>query len=102
MGASFQHHNEDIVPYSHFQEQLRPVHHLQNKEDEDTIAQCEQHRVPRFNILFSAIKQRIGNATEVHNLPNEICRYGVAAETEQPPPSFGVALDINPPIEKRK
>ena len=87
---------------SYLEKEFGTIHYLQYKEHYYAIAQCEQHGVPRFNILFSAIEQRHGNATEVHNLPNEICRYGVATKTEQPPPSFGVALDINPPIEKRK
>ena len=92
----------DFIRPLHLKEQFVPVHNLQDNEDHYAVAQCEQHGVPVAKVLRHAIEQRLRYAAEIHQFTNEIGRYGVAAETEQPVPPLCVAFDINPPIEQGK
>ena len=43
--------------YSNFQEHSFSVHHSQNKEKNNTIAQCKQNRIPFTQELRRTIQQ---------------------------------------------
>ena len=61
------------------QEYLFAIHHIKDKINNTDLRECYKYVVPIAHILLQAVEQRVRYASEINNLREHICRYGVHA-----------------------